>query len=823
MKKFTLNTFILSFFMLMSTYSFSQLLTEDFSGGTFPPTDWTILDDGESNWSAAETNNAGGEAPEARFNYAPSFVGISRLVTPVINSSSYSQLSVQFSLFLDDYGPADSYTLSVETTTDGGITWTEVTSMSNTGDDVGPEVVVAFITNDDVGSDQLQIAFTFNGDSYQLDNWYLDDVVVAEALNLDAMALELNIPTLIPASDIISPNAVVANNGIDTVTFDASLTISVAGGGATIYDEVLTTTELYPSESMNLIFPDWTSYVGTFDVVLHTSLTGDEDTSNDTLLLSIEALEGLIYLKPLFEEFTSATCGPCASANENLDPLLADNEETHSLIKYQVNWPGDGDPYYIEDCGTRKDYYNVGYAPLLNVNAVEEDPFVMDQATYDSFLGNTTAMEIAIVTAEIDENYMVTISADIDVIADYAAGLTAHIAVLEKLTVGNVMGNGETEFNNVLMKMLPDADGTTLSALTEGTTVTITETYDMSTTFMEGPNDLTVVIFVQDDTDKTLIQTTNADIAGEFDTYTLSFNVVDSDGNAVDGAEIFLEANGTQYTNSLGQATYPGVFDGSYTYDVSAVNLFSNSGTVEIIGNNVTEDVVLDIPTFFYFESFDEDIPDDWTLYAAGWDYLYWYDGVVIFFRQSGTLDPLMLVTAAIDVSTADSLYFALGDQSNNPPVLFGTVTDPSDASTFVELEEIVLPEEGWEEYVFDISTLAGDLTEVYFAWKHNTSETSFFSLDYLIITEPAVNNSVKELEGFETLLYPNPTSDLVTIESELQINSIAIFSASGQLIETIQMNSKTIQINVSDYTPGIYLFQMATERGEFTKSITVE
>ena len=51
-----------------------------------------------------------------------------------------------------------------------------------------------------------------------------------------------------------------------------------------------------------------------------------------------------VPLKPLYEEFTSSTCGPCAFANAILDPLLMANEGTHSLIKYQMNWPGSGDP-----------------------------------------------------------------------------------------------------------------------------------------------------------------------------------------------------------------------------------------------------------------------------------------------------------------------------------------------------------------------------------------------------------------------------------------------------------------------------------------------
>ena len=53
--------------------------------------------------------------------------------------------------------------------------------------------------------------------------------------------------------------------------------------------------------------------------------------------------------KVLVEELTSSTCGPCAQLNNLFNPWLANNAEKVTVIKYQMNWPGTGDPYYTAE------------------------------------------------------------------------------------------------------------------------------------------------------------------------------------------------------------------------------------------------------------------------------------------------------------------------------------------------------------------------------------------------------------------------------------------------------------------------------------------
>lgn len=451
------------------------------------------------------------------------------------------------------------------------------------------------------------------------------------------------------------------------------------------------------------------------------------------LSLGISSIAQTVPLKPLYEEFTSSTCGPCAGANAILDPILQANEGTHSLIKYQMDWPGSGDPYYTEEGGVRKTYYGVSGVPALFINSESLWPGDMTQVIYDSYLSETTSLELNINIAEIDEDYIASIEVEINPLIDYQAGLKAHIVIVEKVTVGNVMGNGETEFFNVMMKMLPDAQGTTLDALTAGNVVTLNESYDMSLTFMEQPNDLAVIVFVQNDTDKEVFQSEQADVYGEFDAYDVTFNVEDSDGGAVANAEIFLEGNGTKYTNISGQAIYEGVFPGEYDYTVEKPGLLASGGSIEVFDMNITENVVMEIPAFYFYEDFGADIPSEWTLYSTAPDYLYWYDGKVIFFRQSSTDNLIMLVSPEIDLSQGETLFFDLGEQNGDAEISLGTMSDPSDPETF-NLLDTYFAGDDMEQHSFDLTSYTG--SDMYLVWKLENNSWSFFSFDNVIITE---------------------------------------------------------------------------------------
>jgi len=478
-----------------------ELLSEHFEG-SFPPPGWSKFGDGQSNWNKSNSTNAGGLYPEVRFNGSPNFTGNSKLLTPEIATSNYSALFLEFKQYLMD-NLGSGYAIKVETTSDGGTTWNEVWSVSPTGD-IGPESLILLINNDDVGSDNFQLAFTFDGNSAQIDKWYFDDVVLTRALTYDAGVISIDAPALAISGTVIDPAANVKNMGSETITFDVTFEII---DGTAVYSEMVTVNDLAPLGVETLTFPAWTTVEGGYVAEVTVDLAGDENPENDILSQNLDVANGLVPLKPLFELFTSSTCSPCPVTNNIIDSILGENPNEYALIKYQMDWPGAGDPYYTEEGGVRRDYYGLQWVPDLYINADQIYPASsFTQEIFDEHSNTETALEIDITETSMDDDNIISISADLTSIINYDEGLTAHIVVVEKLTTGNVGTNGETEFHYVMMKMLPDASGTTLGALTSGVPLTLTESFDMDETNMETPDDIAVIVFVQDDSDMSIIQ-----------------------------------------------------------------------------------------------------------------------------------------------------------------------------------------------------------------------------------------------------------------------------------------------------------------------------
>ncbi len=847
MKKFTLTALLVGLLILPAIYVFSQqrihlpqkqtkcwiensylqsiettkgttsIFTEDFSSGTFPPAGWAILGDGAENWSESATATAGGTPPEAYFLYNPVFVGNSKLVTSTISTVGMTTLFLEFKHFLSHFG--GNYSVLVETSSDGN-TWNEVWSIVNPTGDVGPETIYEIIDNDDVGSDNFQLAFTFSGDSYNINCWLIDDIILSDALSYDASVSTVIIPGIIPAGNNVSPGAIVKNLGSQTISFD--VTFEILQSSTPVYTAVQTVTNLTSFESTTLSFDPWTAIAGSYTAQVTTNLAGDENSANDILTKNVEVVEGVIAKKPLFEVFTSSTCVPCAEANPIIDAVFAANPDEFSLIKYQMDWPGSGDPYYTEQCGVRGNYYGVSFVPDFYGNGVQDDPFVFDQAVFESYTEQITAMTIDMTTS-IDENYVVNVEATINPVANYPAGLKAHMVIVERVTIANATTNGETEFHNVMMVMIPDAVGTTLGALSSGVPVTVNGSYDMSQTFMEQPNDLAVVVFVQDDTDKSIIQSETVDVGGSFATFNVTFNVTDSDGNAVDGAEIFLEGNGTKTTNPEGQAVYNGVFPGTYNYNISKAGLEPASGSLEVIDQDVTVNIVMNIPNYYYYEDFGVE-PTGWTMIASGWNGCYWWDGVMILFKQYDPGD-IMLISPQIDLSQGETLFVEAGSSFGNPGLpnlLIGTVSDPNNPGSFNLLETVTPPAEGYEDFPVDLTSYTG--TDSYLAFKYDDAgpEFGFFYIETVKIV--GIGTGVdKQLAATSISLYPNPAKNIVNINSAAEIKSIKVYNYSGQLIKDEPVSGNFSRIITSGYNSGIYLFMIETENETITQRVVVE
>ena len=161
---------------------------ENFSSGQMPPQGWSLAGLSQQ-WSISQSNNAGGTAPEAMFSYINQNT-TTRLISPSIDLTSLTTISLNFRHYYDFYSnPAPK--LGVATRANPMATWSSVWEISPTGN-VGPVQVNVDISNSSVGSSTFQFCFYLTGNMYNLDFWYLDDVILINPLNLDGFLVSLS-------------------------------------------------------------------------------------------------------------------------------------------------------------------------------------------------------------------------------------------------------------------------------------------------------------------------------------------------------------------------------------------------------------------------------------------------------------------------------------------------------------------------------------------------------------------------------------------------------------------------------------------------------
>jgi hypothetical protein len=91
--------------------------------------------------------------------------------------------------------------------------------------------------------------------------------------------------------------------------------------------------------------------------------------------------------------------------------------------------------------------------------------------------------------------------------------------------------------------------------------------------------------------------------------------------------------------------------------------------------------------------------------------------------------------------------------------------------------------------------------------------QSGYFDLSNLTSNRPIeLANSV--------LLYPNPTSDIIWVESPVIIDQITLYGLTGRLLSMQNPNSEKFYIPLKNLKSGVYLVSLKTSKGEVIKKI---
>jgi hypothetical protein len=285
----------------------------------------------------------------------------------------------------------------------------------------------------------------------------------------------------------------------------------------------------------------------------------------------------------LFEEFTQASCGPCASQNPGFNALLDENTDKAVAIKYQVWWPG-FDPMYLQnepDVDARVGYYSVSGVPDATMDGVHiandcaayvGAPACVSQTDIDGAYGVTSPFQM-VTTHTFNADYT-TVNVHVEVTAgpDVTGTLKLQVAVTEKeILFGTPPGsNGETEFYGVMKKMLPSASGTTTGTFYAGETKSFDFTWDMSNIY--NLNNVEIVAFMQNDGTKGVMQASISEPVGGLPVIDYAANSVSSITCSSDYIPVVNVTNNSDATLTA--------LDVVYSIDGGAASTYNWTGSI---------------------------------------------------------------------------------------------------------------------------------------------------------------------------------------------------------------------------------------------------
>jgi len=301
-------------------------------------------------------------------------------------------------------------------------------------------------------------------------------VTAEKNLPTNANLRNLNFPDYLASNSAFSFRFTVANLGSENITSmevsyklgnEAEQTFSITG----ISNMTPGKDSIFTSPAIN--FPASFQLGNTYPVIVTiTKVSGkdDDDMSNNTLNSSTIVLpRNDVQRIVLHEGFTSSTCPPCVQGNVNLKSVQSANPGKFATIKYQMNWPGAGDPYYTVEGHARRGYYGVNSVPKLHANGINGSFWEGGSGSYTTAILNTIyAMPAAAIFKNVEANIdgkTVSFSAEVEPLIPTNANVRLFAAIIEKKTFNNKKTNGETEFENVMKKFLTPATGTPVGIL----------------------------------------------------------------------------------------------------------------------------------------------------------------------------------------------------------------------------------------------------------------------------------------------------------------------------------------------------------------------
>lgn len=320
---------------------------------------------------------------------------------------------------------------------------------------------------------------------------------------------------------------------------------------------------------------------GSYSIEMWVSGVNGTTVGSDTLTATLNVVDPAPPVQSnlvIYEHFTNASCGPCATYNPQFQALLLANNSEVTSVKHHTSWPGT-DPMYSFNTGdptSRVNYYGITGVPAVCLgNMLSSNPANINQGNLDDNIANLPSNWYY--------NINTTINGSTLVVTGSVRGKETQpntdnklwlFLVEDPINYATAPGtNGEREFPSVLRKILPTANGINCGNGSQNTT--INASYPLSPTFVR--DNLYLLAFVQANGTKEANKGVKIKLGNSLNTTSVadlgvnapSFSVYPNPSNDILNIRSERVNGEIVVQNALGQKVYQ-------------ANLGSNEGTIRI-------------------------------------------------------------------------------------------------------------------------------------------------------------------------------------------------------------------------------------------------
>lgn len=143
----------------------------------------------------------------------------------------------------------------------------------------------------------------------------------------------------------------------------------------------------------------------------------------------------------------------------------------------------------------------------------------------------------------------------------------------------------------------------------------------------------------------------------------------------------------------------------------------------------------------------------------------------------------------------------------------------------FWQLKESVVFNDNSTDNLLDALNLGAEKLreEGYACLDWEMSEVDFLDAELPTLDFSSIFDNTQELISNNNVsIYPNPAEDNITVKAD-DITQIEIYNTVGQMVERVDADDDSVEINVSAYNSGVYLMKITLNNGQtYTQKVVV-